>query len=739
MLNLIRTQVLSKLSLFLLIFLSAGFAGAQSITTVAGGGSGLLGPAINAQLGAISGVAVDPAGNIYFTDHNNRVGKISNGILSIIAGTGTPGFSGDGGLAVNAQLSNPTRLAVDPFGNLFINDVGNARIRKVTNGIITTYAGNGTPGYSGDGGQAINASIHPTDLAVDSAGSIYLADGFRVRKIASGITSGLITTVAGTGNPGFSGDGAPPLSASFTATGIAVDVVGNLYIADEPDGRILFVCNQILTVIGGFGVIGFFGDGGPAINAQFDAVALAVDLSSNIYIADITNNRVRRIAHQQIATAAGNGGAGFSGDGALPTNAQVRAPGSVAVDSQGRVFIGDGGNHRIRMLTPLGQPLQFNPTTPCRVMDTRPNSGFFPPFAAPFVAGGSTRSIPILSSGCNIPSTAQAYSLNMTVVPRQSSLYYLTVWPSDQPQPMTSTLNSPDGSVIANAAIVPAAVNGSISVFASQDTDLIIDINGYYSPPSPSSLEFYPMTPCRVLDTRNPTGTFGGPSLVGGTGRDFPIVSGPCPGIPATAQAYSLNTTIVPKGPLFYLTAWPTGQPQPLVSTLNSYDGNVLANTAIVPAGANGSISFYASQNTDLVADINGYYAPPSPIGLNFYASVPCRSVDTRYPTGPLGLYGPILPNLGTRTFPLAQGPCGLPAAAGAYSLNVTALPTGFLAYLSMWPTGTTLPLVSTLNGYKGQAVANAAVVPVGTNGSINVFVVSSANVLIDSNGYFAQ
>jgi hypothetical protein len=371
-------------------------------------------------------------------------------------------------------------------------------------------------------------------------------------------------------------------------------------------------------------------------------------------------------------------------------------------------------------------------------MDTRAGTGFFGAFGPPFLAGGSTRSIPVLSSGCNISATAQAYSLNITVLPRQSTLYYLTVWPTGQAQPLVSTLNSPDASVIANAAIVAADVNGSISVFVTHDIDLIIDINGYFSPPAPSSLQFYPMTPCRILDTRGATGTFGGPSLTGGVSRDFPVLSGPCP-IPSSAQAYSLNTTIVPKGPLFYLTAWPTGQPKPLVSTLNAYDGTVLANAAIVPAGSNGSISFYASQNTDLVLDINGYYGPPTSLGLNFYASTPCRLVDTRYPAGPLGLFGPIPANLDTRTFPLAQGPCGLPAAAGAYSLNLTVLPTGFLTYVSMWPTGTILPLVSTLNGYKGQAVANAAVVPVGANGAINVFVVTSSQVIIDTSGYFAK
>jgi uncharacterized protein (TIGR03437 family) len=383
------------------------------------------------------------------------------------------------------------------------------------------------------------------------------------------------------------------------------------------------------------------------------------------------------------------------------------------------------------------QPLQLITVAPCRIMDTRNPTG---PLGGPFITGGTTRTIPIPSSPCGIPVNASAYSLNFTVVPR-GALAYLSVWAAGQPQPVVSTLNSLDGSTIANAAIVPAGAAGAIDAYANNDTDLIVDINGYFAPPvanqQANSLQFYPLPPCRVLDTRNPTGTFGGPSITGGSSRSFPIPSSSC-GVPATAAAYAFNVTVVPQGALAYLTAWPTGQPQPVVSTLNSFDGTILANAAIVPAGMNGSASFYASNTTDLVVDINGYFALPGPGGLNFYPVTPCRLVDTRNPSGPFG--GPTMSGGTTRVFPLSQGSCGLPAIPGeAYSLNMTVVPQGVLSYLSTWPAGGAQPVVSTLNAFKSQIVANAAIVPAGGAGAIDVYVTNTTDVVIDTNGYFGQ
>ena len=246
------------------------------------------------------------------------------------------------------------------------------------------------------------------------------------------------------------------------------------------------------------------------------------------------------------------------------------------------------------------QGLALYPVTPCRVADTRNPSG---PFGGPIMSSGSTRSFVVPQSACNIPAGAQAYSLNITVVP-PAPLGYLTAWPTGQAQPYVSTLNSYNGATIANAAIVPAGTGGAISIYVSDATQVIIDINGYFAAPGGAgALAFYPATPCRVADTRNPNGPFGGPSLAAGATRNFTVPQSAC-NVPSSAQAYSLNMTVVPPGPLEYLSTWPTGQTQPYVSTLNALQGQIAANAAIVPAGANGDISVCVSDPSNVIVDI---------------------------------------------------------------------------------------------------------------------------------------
>ena len=290
--------------------------------------------------------------------------------------------------------------------------------------------------------------------------------------------------------------------------------------------------------------------------------------------------------------------------------------------------------------------LNFVPVAPCRVADTRSPNG---DFGGPPIAGGTARSFAIPQSVCNIPATAQAYSLNVTVVPH-GPLSYLTLWPTGESRPGVSTLNSFDAEVVANAAIVPAGTSGAVSVYVTDTTDVILDINGYFDASSgPASYAFYDATPCRVVDTRWPTGQFGGLSMTAGQSRDFPVPLGSCP-IPATARAYSMNVTVVPPGPLSYLTLWPTGQTRPLVSTLNSFAGTVVANAALVPAGANESISVFVTNATNVILDTNGYFAAPGGSdALTFHPVPPCRVADTRGAMGPFG--GPKMGAAESRSF----------------------------------------------------------------------------------------
>jgi hypothetical protein len=389
-------------------------------------------------------------------------------------------------------------------------------------------------------------------------------------------------------------------------------------------------------------------------------------------------------------------------------------------------------------------PMSFAAITPCRVADTRNANG---PFGGPSIAGQTSRDFVIPNSACDIPATAGAYSLNVAVVPKKT-LGYVTVWPAGQSQPTVATLTSLDGRVRSNAAIVAAGANGAISVFATDDTDVILDINGYFNSSSAAAATaarnahgysaaastgggsaFYPLTPCRIADTRNAAGPLGGPSLAAQGTRSFPIADSSC-GVPADAQAYSLNFAAVPKGPLGFLTAWPAGQPQPVVASLNAVTGTVTANAVIVPAGANGAIEVYATNETDLVIDIDGYFAAPGAGGLSFYAGTPCRVLDSRNPQG-------TPPFNGERGVDITASPCGLPASAQAFVFNATVVPPGPFGYLTMWPEGESQPLAATLNALDGAITSNMAIVP-ANNGSISVFGSNPTYLILDNFGYFA-
>jgi len=335
------------------------------ITTVAGtngaGYSGDGGAATNAKLSSPHGVAVDAYGDIFIADYgNNRIREVNtNGIITTVAGTNNSGFSGDGGAATNAELFSPFGVAVDAYGNLFIADSENNRIRKVNNnGIITTAAGTNIGGYSDDGGAATNAELSsPYGVAVDAYGNLFISDSGNVR-IREVNTNGIIMTVAGTNSSGFSGDGGVATNAELSSPqGVAVGVYGNLFIADRSNYRIREVnTNGIIMTVAGTNSFGFSGDGGAATNAKlFSPYGVAVDAYGNLFIADLGNNRIREVkTNGIISTVVGTNSAGFSGDGGAATNASLHTPYGVAVDAYGNLFIADAANARIRKVTIQG-------------------------------------------------------------------------------------------------------------------------------------------------------------------------------------------------------------------------------------------------------------------------------------------------------------------------------------------------------------------------------------------------
>ena len=336
-----------------------------NLTLVAGTGdagfSGDGGPATSAQFNGVSGVAADAAGNIYIADTwNRRLRRVSpSGIVSTVAGDGTDEFSGDGGPASAAQIGYPYGVAVDSAGNLYISDYSNHRVRRASlSGTITTVAGTGISGYSGDGGPATSAQLKsPFGVAVDQAGNLYIGDSDAacIRRVSA---SGVISTVAGTGVEGFSGDGGPAISAQLgSAIRVALDRAGNLYISDGGNHRIRRVSpSGIITTVAGIGAQGYSGDGGQATSAQLSSPrGIAVDELGNVYFADSGNNRVRRISPAGvISTVAGNGAGGFSGDGGPAASAQLGYPYAVAVDGTGNLFVAQYFDHRVRRVSTSG-------------------------------------------------------------------------------------------------------------------------------------------------------------------------------------------------------------------------------------------------------------------------------------------------------------------------------------------------------------------------------------------------
>jgi trimeric autotransporter adhesin len=377
---------------FTLLFILAFFtfqclAQAQIITTVAGGGTGGLGDgahATAAELNAPTGVAVDVAGNFYICERDaHRVRKVTpDGTITTIAGTGTAGYSGDGGPATIAELRFPYCITIDLSGNIYIGDQSTVRKINAT-GVITTVAGTGNMGYSGDGGQATLAELKgPSGLAIDGTGNLYVADknNNRIRKVS---TAGIITTIAGTGATVYNGENIPATDANLYApSAVALDGAGNAFILEYISPRVRRIDHAgFITTIAGTGTAGYSGDGGAAISAQFDRpIGLTIDNYGNLYVGATYNDRVRKISTSGIISSiAGNGLSGSDGDGGAATAARLSTPTGLALDASGNIMVCSFSGRRIRKISGVVS-IPSSPTAPTNSsmqLYPNPNTGNF--------------------------------------------------------------------------------------------------------------------------------------------------------------------------------------------------------------------------------------------------------------------------------------------------------------------------------------------------------------------------
>jgi DNA-binding beta-propeller fold protein YncE len=609
---------------------------------------------------------------------------------------------------INGANNNTTTVNV----GYFPEDVA---VNSVTNRIyVTNQCGNDITCQSAGTTTVINGvsnntvsvvvGFQPIYLDLDSVtNTIYVSNN--CGNDVTCMSPGTVTVINGTTNNTAS------VAVGISAEGVAVNSVTNqIYVANECGSDPTCLSPGTVTVINGAT------NNTSTVGVGITPLSVSVNAVTNqIYVANFCGNDVNCASAGTISAIDG------TTNSALPI-AVGDGPSGVAVNSTtNTIYV---SNYTDGTVSVIGGniKLQLVDVTPCRLVDTRQATG---EFGGPAIQGGTSRSFPIpQNTNCNIPSSAAAYSLNVTVVPI-TTLGYLTIWPTPEIQPVVSTLNSPDGRIKANAAIVPAGVSGAVSVYVTDTTNVIIDIDAYFAPAASNTYQFYPLTPCRIVDTRN--GQDQG-MLKAGVERDYSI-PGNC-AVPSNATAYSFNVTVLPSaGGLDYLTVWPKGEPQPTVSTLNDNTGTVVANAAIVPAGGQNATAFYAHNNsTNLLVDVDGYFAAPGTGGLSMYPVAPCRVLDTRKSGN--GFIDQIVVNV--------EGSACAPASdASGYIFNATVVPPGSMPYLTLWPDGEKQPVVSTLNAYDGFITSNMAIVPTN-NGSIDAFAYALTQLILDISGYFA-
>ncbi len=564
---------------------------------------------LNATIGAIGGLAVDKAGQVYVSDEDNhRVLRFDavGGSAMVLAGTGIDGSTGDGGPARYAQLSAPEGLAVDDGGNLYIADARANVIRKVDPaGSISTAVGTGEYGFGGDGGPATAGRLaHPTGLVLDGRGDLFIADSFnaRIRRVSP---DGGLSTVVGGGAFGQSGDGGAAREAFLTnPVAVAVDRAGkDLYIADSASDAIRRVSLEspfvpvapvrvLDTRVGVGAPIGKVPAGG-VVEVAVGAAGVPADASAVVVNVTATEpdapgfltvypcgappplaSNVNYVAGQNVPNL---------------VIARLGADGKVCIYSLASAHVVAD----VSGWFPAGHAYQS--LSPVRLVDTRTGLGA-PEGKVP--AGGT---LTVAVSGNGIGADAAAVVLNVTATEPEGA-GYLTVYPCGGDPPLASNLNYDRGQNVPNLVTAAVGPDGTVCIFSLTATHVVVDANGWF----PDASAYRAVSPVRLLDTRDGTGA-SAPGKVPADGTVALHVAG-VGGVPEDAVAVVLNVTVTEPDAAGFVTAWPCGQPRPLASNLNYAPGQNVPNLVTARIGVNGDVCLYTLASTHLIADLNGWH-----------------------------------------------------------------------------------------------------------------------------------
>jgi sugar lactone lactonase YvrE len=694
----------------------------ERIRVVVPGGGGYVSTFVGApQMESPTGVASDSAGNAYIADSgSHRILKLSaGGQLLPIAGSGVAGSID--GQSFNATFSNPRSVAVDINGDVLVADTGNNKIRRVTSaGVVSTVAGTGAVGATN--GPATSARFdQPNALAVDGFGNIYVSDygNNMIRKIA---TNGVVSTLAGTGSPGATNG--PAAAATFsTLTGIAIEPsTGAIYVTEYSGNRIRKILGGTVSTFAGTGGSGW--DDGPVTSATFtQPVGISV-WGNDVYVVDSYTGKIRRIRNGMVSTIAGPPFVDVFGyaDGPGPSARFTAPQGSSVVLAANGLFllVADTGNNVIRRvaLEPSNAGAAFVAVPATRLKDTRPNP----------VAAGTTIDVQVAGGTTPVPADADAVVLNVAAVAPLGA-GHIRVYPTGTPLPNASVLNFAAGKNTPNQVIVKVGTGGSVTLYAGNTTNMIVDISGYFT-------NGLAATPSRYVPILNPTtlSTITIPALgtsnvqIAGNGNYPPT------GIVAITQV-AINVAALNPTAAGHLRVYPAGGTVPPTSTNNFVAGDSRTNLAITALGPNGDISIWNTTTQPLSVRIDsvGYFTTASETG--FVPVVPIRPLDTRLPG-----FGAVTSG-GYREVQIRGfGPVPNLPRVKAVVVNVAAVNPTLAGTFSGGPSGVVSTLESLIHP-ANENVANLMILPVGADGNIritnNMAPGGTSHMIVDITGYF--